>query len=184
MSSLGHSDSEEVGARVGFMTKPLAWVLVGIGVVWRLIHHLDLHFTNADAWGRVVRYIEVTSERTELFELHLVDHCALFVGHRELQLTILSATEIFYFPLNPSLRNVKIGTIWILCRLLRLHSLLCGLNIAMGINDGWLDASHILPFIHEGSTCTGLILLMDIDTQDLLRGLESHRHLLYTQVWR
>lgn len=46
---LSYSDSEEVGAREGLVSQPLAWVLVGVGIVRRLVHHLYLHFTDAQA---------------------------------------------------------------------------------------------------------------------------------------
>ena len=78
------SDSEQIRAGEGLVTEPLAGVLVRIRIVRRLIHHLYLHFTDAQARARVIRDIKVTREWTELLELRLVYHSSLSVGHGEL----------------------------------------------------------------------------------------------------
>ena len=63
------------------MTEPLAGVLVRIWIVRRLVHHLYLHFTDAQAGARVIRDIKVTREWTELLKLRLVYHSSLLVSH-------------------------------------------------------------------------------------------------------
>ena len=52
----------------------------------------------------------------------------------------------------------------------------------MCIDDGRLDAGHILPVVDQGPTCAVLVLLVDEDAEDLRRRLEPHRHLLDPQV--
>ena len=63
------------------MAQPLAGVLVSVRIVGRLVHHFDLHFTDTDAGGRMIRNIKVARERTQLLELHLVYHRIGLVRH-------------------------------------------------------------------------------------------------------
>ena len=119
------SYSEQVGAGVSLVSEPLARVLVRVGVVRGLVHDLDFHFTDADARRRVIGNVEIARERTQLFELKLVYNSVLPVGHGELELAVLAAAEVLNRPHYLALRYVKIGPIWVLCRLLRLHHGLC-----------------------------------------------------------
>lgn len=78
------SDSEQVGPRECLVSQPLARVLVRVGVVRRLVHHLHFHFTDSKPRCRMVGDIEVTSKGTELLELDLINYSAFSVGHGEL----------------------------------------------------------------------------------------------------
>jgi hypothetical protein len=74
------SNPEDVRTAKCFMSEPLAWLYVRVGISGRLIGHLDLHFVNFDSTGRVVGDVEFAGEGRELFKLKFVDYDALLVG--------------------------------------------------------------------------------------------------------
>lgn len=65
------------------MAEPLARVFIGVRVVGLLVHDFNLHFTDAHARTRVIWDVEVASEGAQLLKLHLINYCALLVGHRQ-----------------------------------------------------------------------------------------------------
>ena len=145
------------------MPEPLARVLVCVRVVRRLVHNLYLHFTDANARSRMIWNIKIARERTQLFELKLVNDGVLLVGHGQLELAILASTEILNRPDHLTLRYVKISTVRVLRRLLGLHHGLGRVNVAVGVDDGRLEARDVLPRRDEGPASTRLILLVDKD---------------------
>lgn len=161
------------------MAQPLARVLIRIGVVWRLVHDADLHFTDAHARTRMIGNVEVARERAELLKLHLVDLDVLPERHGELQLTILASPKVLDRPLDAALRNVKVGPVWVFYRLLWLHHGLCSVDAPLGVDHRRLQAGHFLPGVDDGAALTCLVLLVDVDAQDLGRCLEAHHHLLH-----
>ena len=85
------------------MAQPLARVLVGVGIVGRLIHHADLHFVDAHSRARVVGDIKIACEGAQLLELDLINLDIFSKRHRELQFSILTTSKVLYCPLDASL---------------------------------------------------------------------------------
>lgn len=126
--------------------------------------------------------VEIAGERAQLFELKLVNHRVSLVGHGQFKLAVLPSTEVFNSPDNLALRYVKIGPIWVFCGLLRLHQGLGSVHVAVGVDNGRLDASHVLPRCDQGPTRTLLVLLVDEDAEYLRWRLEPDRHFFDSQV--
>ena len=89
--------------------------------------------------------VEIAGEWAQLLELELVDDGVFPVRHGQFELAVLPTAEVLNRPDNLALGYVKIGPIWVLCRLLWLNHGLGSVHVAVGINDGRLDSSHVLP---------------------------------------
>ena len=126
--------------------------------------------------------VKVAGEGRELLELQLVDDRVLAVGHGKFEFAVLPAAEVLDRPDDLALTDVEVGAVRVLCWLLGLHHGLCAVDVAVGVDDGRLDAGHVLPRRDDRSSGALLVLLVDEHAQDLWWCLEPHRHLLDSQV--
>ena len=145
------------------MTQPFARVFVCIGVIWALVHDLDFHFTDANAGRCMIWNVKVARERAQLLELELVDNRVLPVRHGEFKLAVLPTAEVLDRPDDLALTYVEVGPIWVLLWLLGSHHGLRAVDVAVGVNDGRLDACDVLPRCDNRSTSALLVLLVHED---------------------
>ena len=120
--------------------------------------------------------VKITRERAQLFELKLVNDRVLLVSHGKLKLAVLATAEVFNRPDYLALRYVKIGPVWVLLWLFRLHHGLGRVHVAVGVDDGRLDARHVLPSSDQWPSITLLVFLVNEDSEDLRRSLEPYCH--------
>lgn len=129
------------------MSQPLSRFNACIWIANRLAIDFYLHFIDFDARYGVVRNVEVTVKRRQLFELHFIDDCSLFVRERQLKRPILLSSEVFYLPLHSSFRQVEISDI-VIFRQLAFVDILCRFYIRRSIARNRPNRVYVLPVLY------------------------------------
>ena len=74
-----------------------------------VVADLDVHLRDLDRARRMVRYVEVDVERTELLKLKVVDHDARLIRQRQVKRLRLLAFDVLEPPYDLALPRVVLG---------------------------------------------------------------------------
>ena len=104
------------------MSQPFAWLTFYFFTIWVLttqwvptrleqiiITYLDVHFCNFNCTWSMVWDIEFNVERTQLFELQLVNYLSCFICQRTIKCLCHLPFDISKFPNDLSFASVKFG---------------------------------------------------------------------------